>query len=155
MYVSCLEIQNKVSDKLKNDPALAGYVKEFSVGRENVMRMIYPYVTVAGIDFQVEAGTLGRKCKGRYIYDIIIQTGTQHILPDVARLGNGSDKKGIVQLNDDVVAAVFPDNLDGLFNPSLTLSLVTAAAEDDSGGRIWRGTIVLSGQRRQYGKPVP
>lgn len=147
MYIACLEIQKKVLEKLQNDATLASYVKDFSIGEEDVSRTIWPYVSVSDVNLRVGPLTIGAGGSAMFYYDIVIQAGTRHTLPEIAFAGDDSGKKGIVQLVDDAVTAVFPDNLDGLFNPTLRLEQAGAEEEPGSAGTAWRGTIRLSGYR--------
>ena len=146
--LSCMDIQKKTLEILENDAELAPYVAAFSIGGEKASRKRYPYVLVARVTDDVEPLCIGRNAPDLHNYLIVIHVGTWHTLAKIACEGNGSDKKGVVQLMDDTVAALYPGDLDGTLKP--TLHLVKASHEEvaDTGGRSRIATITFRGFRR-------
>jgi len=146
--LSCLFVQRKVLEILKNDPALKEYVAQFSIGEEKAARKIFPYVTVSKVTEDIEALCIGRDAPDLHHYSITIQAGTYHTLPKISCEGNGTNTKGIIQLADDIVAAIYPGNLDGILKTLLRLIEVCHEETEGTGGRSRVATIKLKGSRK-------
>ncbi|HOO57413.1 MAG TPA: hypothetical protein PLN69_11355 [bacterium] len=146
--LSCLDIQKKVLEILENDPVLSGYVKEFSIGGENTARKLFPCVTVAEVTNDIEPLCIGPGAPNLNRYRIVIRGGTRHTLPEIARRGDGAGKKGIVQLTDDIVAAIYPGNLEGIFKRTLHLEEACPMEIEGSGGKSWITRVILTGNRK-------
>ena len=142
-----LPTSRKVMEKLESDQTLSEYVQNFSIGQEKVSRNKFPYITVSDVRERIEPLCIGRGAKSMHHYDITIKAGTRHMILKVAHAGDDSGRKGILQLRDDIVTAVFPRNFDGMFE--LPVRLIKASVEDESasGGMTWTATIKLSGFR--------
>lgn len=147
MEIINMEIAEKVLEKLKNDSVLATYVKEFTIGGGNISRKIFPYVAIVDVSEVERPLCIGNGAPNEQNYRITIQGGTYHTLSEIARRGNGSGKKGMVQLNDDIVTAVFPDNICGLFNPTVRLVKAEPKETPGSGGRSWTTSVIIMGSR--------
>lgn len=147
--LTTLDIQKKVKEALENDPTLAAYVKKFEIGNNQASRKLFPYVTVAEVSDNIQPLCIGNNAPDLHNYSIIIQAGTHHTLPEIACEGNGPDKKGIVQLIDDIVAALYPGNLDGVLNGTLHLARTTIAEAESGGGRSMSGAVIFRGIRKQ------
>ncbi len=144
----CINIQKRVLEILENDPALKEYVADFGIGEANVSRKIFPYVTVAEATGEVEPLCVGRAAPNLNRYRIVVHGGARHTLPEVARAGDENGKKGAVQMADDIVAALWPGNVGGLFKPTVRLRSAGVEEFPGSAGQIWRATVELSGGRK-------
>ena len=148
MECTCIEIQKKVLEKLENDPALSSYVKKFGIGQQNTSRTLFPYVSVVSVTEEVEPLCMGPGAPDLHHYRIVVHGGTNSLSPGVARGGNGSGKKGIVHLMDDLVTVLYPGNLEGIFKNTLHLSNASYYPVEKSGGKTWRTKIELRGIRK-------
>lgn len=144
--VTTADVQNKVQEILSKNPALTAYVKKFDVGGANSARKLFPYITVAEVTSSVRPLCIGKNGADIYDFTVIIQAGTRHTLPEVACEGNSSGKKGIVQLVDDIVAALYPGTLDEMLG---LLRLDGARIRESGGGGSMAGVITLSGSKKQ------
>lgn len=148
MQYTCLEIQERVLETLQADTTLSAYVKKFDIGEENVSRKLFPYVTVKEVTADIEPLCIGAGAPNMNRYQIVIQAGTYHTLAAVARNGSESTgKKGILQLTDDIISAVFPNSFGKILSPTVHLRNVNIG-EASSAGRSWKSTIVLTGFRK-------
>lgn len=147
--LTTLDIQKKVKEVLQNDPVLAAYVKKLEIGNKQASRKLFPFVTVAEVTDNVQPLCIGNNSPDLHNYSIIIQAGTHHTLPEIACEGNGPDKKGIGQLVDDIVAALYPVNLSGAVNGTLHLVRTTIAEAESEGGRSMSGAVIFRGIRKQ------
>ena len=146
--MTTVEIARKILDSLENNPALAEYVKTFSVGGIDVSRKMFPFVAVEAPKRESAAQTIGRGGYMNDVYTIRIFGGTYHTLPDIAHAGNDSGKKGIIQLNADILNAVIPNDFDGAFERPVRLLNSSTVHKSGSGGRSWATIITLSGRLR-------
>lgn len=147
MNDDAVQIAEKFLGKMKSDPELKKYVKVFDISKENISRLIFPYVAVVDVVEDKRALCIGSEAPKTSDCRIVIHGGTRHILPSIARNGDGKEKKGVVQLADDVVAAVYPGDVYGLFNPTVHLQKVSFGEEQDSDGRVRRAVIIFTGSR--------
>lgn len=137
------EILHAVCDALRNDPALAGYVKSFSVGDEEASRKLFPFISVGNMECRVEPLTIGRGGYDRFWYTLTIHAGTRSLALEEAYAG----EHGILQLVEDIVAVIRPNDF-GVFERMVEVIDVATAFVEDSGGTDWRGTIPIHGWRR-------
>lgn len=144
MQYTCLDIQEKVQETLQADPVLAAYVKKFDIGDENVSRKLFPYVTVTSVTEQMEALCMGPGAQDLYRYRIVIKGGASSIAGNVALLGSDT-QKGIIQLTDDLITALYPNSLDGLVKHTLRLESAFMETKKGTGGNVWTTTVILTG----------
>ena len=149
MYYTCLDIQEEVLEKLQNDETLSAYVKKFDIGEENVSRKLFPYVNVASVTDEVEPLCIGPGAPDLHRFTIIISAGTYHMLPEISAEGNDAGKKGIVHLVDDIVAAICPGTINGIFKGTLHLVRATINEAKSGGGRSMTGMVIFRGIRKQ------
>lgn len=147
MNGDAVKIAEKFLEKMKADPALKEYVRIFDISKENVSRKIFPYVSVIDVVEDDRALCIGNDAPKMRDYRIVIHAETRHILPSVARNGDGKGRKGIMQLADDIVATVYPGNICGFFEPTVHLQKVSFEEEHGSDGRIRKAVIVFTGSR--------
>jgi len=148
MQYTCLDIQKKVLEKLQGDPTLSSYVKQFGIGEENISRKFFPYVTVASVTEEVEPLCFGVGAPDLHRYRITILGGTNSLLPEVARAGNNSGVKGVVHLMDDIISAIYPGTIDGVFKNTLHLEKASYTTAEKSAGRTWIAGIIFRGIRK-------
>lgn len=144
-----VQIAEAVLDALRNDPVISEYVKIFSVGRINVSRKIFPYIAVEAPEKESDSRTMGQGGYVNNLYTIRLFAGTYHTLPEIAHAGNGKDKKGILQLNSDILSVVLPNDFGGVFAAPVRLMSSSTAHKVSSGARLWITMVVLSGRRKK------
>lgn len=146
--LTTVDIARNIRESLESNPVLSAYVKTFAIGGIESARKRFPFVTVEAPQRESEALTIGRNGYMNNIYTINIYGGTYHTLPEIAHAGNDTGKKGILQLNSDLLNVVIPNDFDGTFaGPVRLLNSYTAHKAGD-GGRSWITRITLSGRIR-------
>ena len=146
--MTTVEISRKILETLQSNPTLSEYVKSFSIGGIDASRKQFPFVTVEAPKREANALTIGRNGFMNNTYTIRIFGGTYHTLPDVAHAGDDNGKKGIIQLNADLLNAVIPCNFNDTFAGPVTLLQASTAHKAGSGGSSWMTIVVLSGRLR-------
>lgn len=143
---STVEIAKNVIQILEADPVLSSYVSSFAVGGIDIARKRFPFVAVEAPERNSEPLSIGRDGYMNNVYAIRVYGGTYHTLPEVAHAGNGEGKKGIVQLNSDLLNVLIPNTFDGTFPRPVRLISSSTAHRASSGGRSWITMITLSGR---------
>jgi len=146
--ITTIEISRKILESLQNDSTLSDYVESFTIGGIDVSRKKFPFVAVEAPKKEADELTIGRDGYMNNKYTFRIFGGTYHTLPDVAHAGNDKGKKGIVQLNADILNAVIPNNFGDIFTKPVSLLHSSTAHKFSSGGRSWVTIVVLSGRLR-------
>lgn len=141
-------VQKKVMEVLEADSTLSAYVKNFEVGKSKSSRKIFPYVSVVSVTEEVHHLCIGRGAPDMHVFSIVVQGGCSNLLPVVAREGKGVEKRGVIRLMDDIVVALYPGNLGGLFNYPLSLESASQKVSPQSFGRTRITTVILSGKSK-------
>ena len=138
------DIVNNVLDALKNDPALAGYVKSFTIGEPDTPKKLFPYITIANLGYSLmERDT----ANDLYTYTMEIIAGTRSLARGLAFEGEGDARKGILQLCEDIVGVVRANNFNKLFTRPVNDISYRASDKPDSGGSLWQGIVIFNGDR--------
>ena len=138
-----VEICAKVLEAFKSDPVLASYVKSFTMGEMNAARKLFPFINIGNTHISVERINVADEMKR---YTIIGSAGTHSLVDCVAFSGDGSARKGIVELCADIVAVVRQNTFSGAFSrPVRNLSVDTEALSDKA-GFIRIGTVRFEGE---------
>lgn len=152
--MTTVEIARKILEALENNPILSEYVKSFSIGGIGVSRKLFPYIAVEAPRRESSLLTMGRNGYMNNVYTFRIIGGTYHTLPEIANAGNDKGKKGIVQLNSDILNAVIPNNFDDTFaGPARLISSITYHDVPD-GGRSWTTVIIMRGRNRSLKQEI-
>jgi hypothetical protein len=128
-----IEICTKVLDALKNDSILTSYVKSFTLGEMNVARTLFPFINVGNTHISVESINNVDDMKQ---YTIVVSGGMHSHVGNVAYAGDGSGKKGIVELCSDITAVIRQNTFDGVFSMPVRKVIVDTEALCDKAGFI-------------------
>lgn len=146
--LTTVEITRKILEALQADPTLSAYVKSFSIGGIGASRKLFPFIAVEAPGRESAPLTMGRNGYMNNIYTFRIFGGTYHTLPEIAYAGNDKGKKGIIQLNADILNAVIPNNFDDTFERPASLLSSSTAHKGGEGGRSWIAMTTMSGRLR-------
>jgi hypothetical protein len=137
------EICAKVLDTLKNDPVLASYVECFTLGEMNVSQKMFPFINVGNTHISVESINIVDDMKR---YTIVLSAGTFSRAGNVSYAGDGSEKKGIVELCSDIVSVVRQNTFGGVFSMPVRDIIVDTEALSDKAGFTRIGTVKFEGE---------
>ena len=112
MLTNSKAMLDNVLTVLRNDAALAGYVKSFSVGGMNCSHNLFPFIDIG--DFSYRAGDLGAASVW-IIYDIDIYAGVKNLAPGLAYQGSESGVKGICDLCEDILRVTAGNTFNNTF----------------------------------------
>ena len=144
--LTTIEITKKILAALEGNSVLKEYVKSFTIGGIGTSRKLFPYIAVEAPSRETSVLTLGPNGYMNNIYTFRIFGGTHHTLPEIAYAGNDKGKKGILQLNSDILNAVIPNNFDDTFTSPARLQRATIYHDQGEGGRSWTTIIALRGK---------
>lgn len=144
MTTFSIDLINAVLDALKADATLGGYVMSFTAGDQDAARKLFPFVTVAGMRYELTESDTARDT---YMYTVEITVGTRSLARGEAYDGDGTDRKGILQLCEDVARVVRGSTFGGMFTRPVEGISYRTADKSDGGGTIWLGVLKFSGER--------
>ena len=138
------DIVNAVLDALRDDPALAGYVKSFTAGEPEIAKKLFPFITIVNLRYTLAARDTANDV---YVYTVGIMAGTKNLAPGVAFEGNDTNRKGILQLCEDIVGVVRANSFGGKFSRPVSDIRYRVREKRDSGGAVWLGAVSFDGKR--------
>jgi len=137
------EICSKVLETLRSDLVLASYVKSFTLGDMNVSRKLFPFINVGNTHISVESINIVHDMKR---YTVVVSAGTHSLVGGLAFAGDGSGKKGIVELCSDITAVVRQNLFGGAFSMPVRNVIVDTEALSDKAGFTRVGTVRFVGE---------
>jgi hypothetical protein len=138
------DIVNAVLDALRDDPALADYVKSFTAGDQDAVKKLFPFITVANMRYSLEAQDTANDV---YVYTVEIMAGTRSLAKGTAYEGDDSGRKGILQLCEDIVGVVRTNTFNRMFSRPVSRIRYKINNKPDSGGAVWVGIINFACER--------
>lgn len=147
MNLDIKQIIQRVLETLRDDPTLGGYVKKFSCGNMNHSRKLFPFVEVGEISYwfggESEAGAM-------MSISIEILAGTQSLVPGLAYDGNGADRKGILELCQDIAGVIEGSTFGGMFAKPVEDIKVNTTRDEDSSDFLKLATISFTAHKRVW-----
>jgi hypothetical protein len=101
-------------------------------------------LSVGNLECVISPRTIGVRGSDTYAYTLEIRAGTRSLAPGEA-FGGGH---GILQLCEDVVSAVRPNDFGGVFDSPVEVAGVYPGYKTDTGGSEWIGSIIIRGYRK-------
>ena len=103
-------------------------------------RKLFPFITIGNMKYTITPHTTA---SDMYSYNIDILAGTASLVPGVAFDGAESGKKGIVQMCDDIAAALRASTLGGFLIFPISVTVMHHGKGKKTGSAIWLGNITI------------
>ncbi len=134
-------VVDSVLEALSGSEALSAYVKSVTAGDAAAARKQFPFIAVGNVSTSAGVERLGEGGGGGKVCSFEIVFGAKSLAPGEAFDG----ERGILQLCEDVLSAVWPSDFGGVFDGPVLVRGVETGYGADSGGSVWRGVVRMEG----------
>jgi hypothetical protein len=148
MDITEIEILRTILYTLENDATLSEYVKSFTFGENDISRKMFPFINVGNVKYEVESLSIGKHGCDRFDYTIEITGGVRYLLPKTAFSGDDGGRKGIMQLREDIIKVIRPNDFSGIFWGIVEVPAAVIGYKANTGGTDWITSILISGSRK-------
>jgi len=120
-------------------------VKSFTVGEQDTAKKLFPFITILTLRYTLEERDTANDI---YVYTVAIIAGTRNLAPGVAFEGDDSGRKGILQLREDIMKVIRPNDFSGVFWGLVEVPAAVIGHKKNTGGTDWITSILISGSRK-------
>jgi hypothetical protein len=143
-----IEILKTILHMLETDATLSQYVKSFTLGENDISRKLYPFINVGNMKYESSPLSIGKHGWDRFDYTIEITGGVSFLLPKTAFSGDDGGRMGILQLREDIMKVIRPNDFGGIFWGKVEVPAAVIGYKTNTGGTDWITSILISGSRR-------